>query len=455
MNIRMQQDEIEISASDPFQHDKLHRKEHVQILTRVIRNISGPCTISVDAPWGEGKSTFLRLCRQYMQNEGFPVVSFNAWETDYSDDPFIALSEELSTGLSEFGSSGLTTKLEALKKPTLAILKNSAPAILRLATAGVIDASPLLQQEISNTLASIAEERLSAYRTMNESVVEFREKLQDIADSMAGDNDGRPLVIIIDELDRCRPSYAVELLEVSKHLFAIDNVVFILAVNRSQLAHSVRALYGEGFGADEYLRRFFTIEYRLPSPETQNFIDKLLSEPPTSSNLRREAIPIFSYFFSGEHVSKRSIVQAIQHFKLVSSLSSNRQQPHISTVAIALVIRTLDSDLYYRFLSNEVTDNEVADRIYGIVGRGRFTVQYPEHVFESTLISAQFNHSGGHSSELYTRYSSMLKDSNIQGRHKQHISGILSQAEAQVAFVRFEEAAQLLELTSSFLGLER
>ena len=52
------------------------------------------------------------------------------------------------------------------------------------------------------------------------------------------------LVIVIDELDRCRPSYAVELLEAAKHIFAVDHVVFVLAVNRSELAHSVRALYG-------------------------------------------------------------------------------------------------------------------------------------------------------------------------------------------------------------------
>ena len=462
----MQQDEIEILASDPFQHDKLHRKEHVQILTQVIRNISGHCTISVDAPWGEGKTTFLRLCRQYMQNEGFPVVSFNAWETDYSDDPFIALSEELSTGLSEFRSSDLSTKLEALKKPTLEIIKHSAPAILRLATAGVIDVGPILQQDISNTLASIAEERLSAYRAMNESVVDFREKLQDIADSMADDNDGRPLVIIIDELDRCRPSYAVELLEVSKHLFAIDNVVFILAVNRSQLAHSVRALYGEGFGADEYLRRFFTIEYRLPPPEIEEFVAWLLDGGPPSTqilveqdimldaNAKRNSFAIFHYFFSGEHTSKRSIAQAIQQFRLIVLASNSPQILDIPTLSTALVIRTIDSGLYYRFLNSEASDLEVSNSIFKNIGREPLGNRFNSaaSVFESTLIAAHREISGTIDSELYRKYDAMLNELDVSNYERQHVKSILDQTGRVDYRLGFKDAAQLIELTSRFLS---
>ena len=52
-----------------------------------------------------------------------------------------------------------------------------------------------------------------------------------------------PLIVMIDELDRCRPSFAVEFLETAKHLFAVDQVVFVLAVNRKELAHAVKALY--------------------------------------------------------------------------------------------------------------------------------------------------------------------------------------------------------------------
>ena len=85
--------------------------------------------------------------------------------------------------------------------------------------------------------------------------------------TLAQSKENRPLIVVIDELDRCRPSYAVELLEVAKHLFAVDHIVFVLAVNRSELAHSIRALYGSGFDAEGYLRRFFDVDFRLPAPD--------------------------------------------------------------------------------------------------------------------------------------------------------------------------------------------
>ena len=74
-------------------------------------------------------------------------------------------------------------------------------------------------------------------------------------------------MVMINELDRCRPSYAVELLEVAKHLFSADRIVFVLAVNCDQLAHSVTALYGNDFDAEGYLRRFFDVDFQLPEPD--------------------------------------------------------------------------------------------------------------------------------------------------------------------------------------------
>ena len=81
---------------------------------------------------------------------------------------------------------------------------------------------------------------------------------------------------MIDELDRCRPSYAVELLEIAKHLFSVDRIVFVLAVNRSELVHSIKALYGSEFDAQGYLGRFFDVDIRLPEPEREEFLEALL-----------------------------------------------------------------------------------------------------------------------------------------------------------------------------------
>ncbi|RYG88554.1 MAG: hypothetical protein EON58_19890 [Alphaproteobacteria bacterium] len=86
-----------------------------------------------------------------------------------------------------------------------------------------------------------------------------------------------PLFILIDELDRCRPTYAIEMLEQVKHLFDIDNTIFLIATDGDQLAHSIRAVYGEGFDGAGYLLRFFHRHYRFESRNLAAFSDYLFA----------------------------------------------------------------------------------------------------------------------------------------------------------------------------------
>ena len=99
MGIRVQPLEVAVPKGDPFEYDLLDRKESADTLTSLIGSLEGPCVMGIDAPWGAGKTTFLEMWAQHMHNEGFPVVEFNAWETDFSQDPFIALATELEKGL--------------------------------------------------------------------------------------------------------------------------------------------------------------------------------------------------------------------------------------------------------------------------------------------------------------------------------------------------------------------
>ena len=107
MKMRIQPNEIEIPSDDPFRHDLLARKKPGEILTNLVDNLDGPCVLAVDAAWGAGKTTFVKMWAQYLQSKGFPVVEFNAWETDFSEDPFAALSSDLTKGLSKYTDNGI------------------------------------------------------------------------------------------------------------------------------------------------------------------------------------------------------------------------------------------------------------------------------------------------------------------------------------------------------------
>ena len=360
MKLRVRPAEIEVPEHSPFEHDLLDRKKPAEILTELVSSIEGSCVLAVDAAWGAGKTTFFKMWAQYLRNNEFPVVSFNAWETDYADDPFLSLVSEITEGLSEYKETTFSEKIQDTKEAAKKVLVRAIPGLLRVATAGILDIQPLIEKETGQILSSFAETKIAKYQEAQSSIDEFRTKLGQMAEALVESGGQRNLIVMIDELDRCRPSYAVELLEVAKHLFEVEHIVFALAVNRTQLAHSIRALYGGDFDAGGYLRRFFDVDFTLPDPDRSRFIMALLE----GMQIEDRARAVLQAFFSLPSVSLRQIGQSVHRLRLVmASLPSNRDRRMMAAV-VALVIRTLDVDLYWQFVRGAVSDQVVVDRIY-------------------------------------------------------------------------------------------
>ena len=184
MAIRLQPLEIDIPADDPFKNDLLSRKDSAEVLTHLVGSIEGPCVLAVDAAWGAGKTTFLKLWAQHLSNQEFRVVRFNAWETDHSGDPFIALSSELTDGLGEHLGKA-NQRIRKVKKATLEVLRHAVPGAVRLASAGVLELGPLMEKEIGRSLASYARDRLARHAAARKSIDEFKNVLRDTADSLS------------------------------------------------------------------------------------------------------------------------------------------------------------------------------------------------------------------------------------------------------------------------------
>lgn len=401
MGIRIQPREIDVPEDDPFKNDLLGRKESVEVLTHLVGSLEGPCVLAVDAAWGSGKTTFLRIWAQYLRNQGFGVVEFNAWETDFAGDPFVSLSTELTEGLRAYKDETLATKIDDTRKVAAEVIRRATPGLIRLLTAGILDVNPLLEKELGQALASDAEKRLSEYEETQKSVKKFRRVLQDMAGTVSKSSGDQPLIVVIDELDRCRPSYAVELLEVAKHLFSVDHIVFVLAVNRSELAHSIKALYGGDFDAAGYLRRFFDVDFRLPDPERKAFINAMLNairidnyfERTKDQAARNDFEPVrnlLQEFFSSSDLSLRRIAQALYRLGLVFASLRYDQRSFFLTAVVALIVRTIDFDLYHRFVRGEVSDLEVVEKVFARPGAKTLQRKYEGYLFEATIIvSAQ------------------------------------------------------------------
>jgi len=130
-----------------------------------------------------------------------------------------------------------------------------------------------------------------------------------------------PVFVLIDELDRCRPPYAIAMLERIKHLFEIPDVVFVVATDSEQLVHSIRAVYGQDFSGSRYLTRFFDLSYTFPAPKTLGLVRSFLNEMPRANLLRSpfniEPAELAADFFDTCNVDPRSILRALERIRAI------------------------------------------------------------------------------------------------------------------------------------------
>ena len=372
MGIRIQPQQFQVPKDDPFANDTLGRLQPAEVLTHLIGALDGPCVLAVDAAWGAGKTTFLRMWAGHLRKLGFPVVEFNAWETDFTNDPFLALSEELTAGL-RLDKDSLGGGAENLRTATQNVLRQAGPRLAQAVVTALLGSGA--GELARDTLTSLTDAQMSRYGEAKQAITEFRQTLGDVADALSADHNGRPLVVVVDELDRCRPSYAIELLETAKHLFAVDRVVFVLAVNRAQLAESVRALYGSGFNSEGYLRRFFDLDFRLPEPNREAFIDALIhriafddyfkrTQDDEARNDRGIARQWLLDFFGGSGLSLRTVEQATHRLGLLLASLRGDRRIFLAMATFVLIFRTIDPDLYHRFADGKATDEEVAHAMF-------------------------------------------------------------------------------------------
>ena len=269
---------VKIDKEDPFKYDVLHRRQFGTSLLNLVSRIDEAFVISIDAQWGEGKTTFVKMWQGLLHQNDIQSIYFDAFANDFVDDPFIAVASEIAQlAEDEFRTNkSRRKKLEAFKKSASIVggqlLTLTAKVAIKAATLGAIKDSDFEElKEIKDDLAKgasdifgkLIEDRISSYKGEVESITAFQSTLKELAAEI-NKASKKPLVIIIDELDRCKPTYAVELVEKIKHLFAVENVVFCLVMHKAQLEESVRCVYGQNIDANTYLKKFIHLECALP-----------------------------------------------------------------------------------------------------------------------------------------------------------------------------------------------
>ena len=228
----------------------------------------------------------------------------------------------------------------------------------------------------------------------------FKAELQAIAHNLSDQHNNKPLVIAIDELDRCRPSYAVELLEIAKHFFSVDGIVFVLAIDKSQLTHAIKALYGNEFDSIGYLRRFIDLDFQLPEPDRTKFMVQLLhnagvhqffqQNPGFSLGTYADVRNALFAFLMPSVTSLRQTQQAIYRLGLVLASLDSPSTMAYAPIAVMLIIKTIDPDAYNDFINSNMTDKEVSDRMFCLPGMSSVKSTREATLFDALLIIAQY-----------------------------------------------------------------
>ena len=310
--------ENENPLKDIWADDCLDRKKTADFLTNYLEGLyryaktkgtNKTFVLNLNARWGFGKTYFMTRWKASLEQAGHPVVYFDAWENDYTADPLLGFISQIDEAVGL-----IVNKSPKVKRALKSMIKSAAPLLMEIAVkrlthmslteidelrGGIADeeANRKVGEKVGSSVSKTVEKALKDHKAIRKTIKDFKAKLAALCLQIESQISGKqlPLFIFIDELDRCKPTYALQLLEHIKHLFGVDGVYFVISTDSAQLSESIKAIYGGGFDSHMYLKRFFDQQYLLPDPEGENYAKFLYGKYglETDINLLSPIDPIF------------------------------------------------------------------------------------------------------------------------------------------------------------------
>jgi hypothetical protein len=290
--------------------------------------------IVINGDWGTGKTEFCHKLMNLMKIEDtHHLIYVDAFLADHSDEPLLTVLSEVLKIIPEGDErNGFMQKaLPTIRYGLKTIAKAGVSHILRQEAADVIDDfDKEIQKVTDKAIDASVESMLKDHIKASESLKTLQAALKDIATK-------KPIVLFIDELDRCRPSFAVNLLEVIKHTFDVDGVQFVLVTNTQQLKASINHCYGDAVDSQRYLDKFLKFTFSLPNQFNLNLQEQtetslshyrnLLRQSPAlkEAQLEQEAfLDFLGHLIKLRSISLREVETLVRHIEIYQVLTEGK-----------------------------------------------------------------------------------------------------------------------------------
>lgn len=403
--------------------DKLNREKYSEFLLELLDNYdrykrqsdSQAFSLAIDSSWGTGKTTFLDMFSNNIKIKDnlAIVIKYSAWENDFWENPFETL---MSTILSNevFNIENDKNNLKILAKDFKDVAIDLGKSILKKQLSKIADSE--LLENIDNRFiksrhyANFYKSKVSNYDFF-EKYEQYYKNLKELKEILTKICNKHKMIILIDELDRCKPTFAINMLEIVKHIFDVKNMIFVFALDIQQLSYSIQTMYGEGMDSPGYLCRFFDYISKMPKPDTDIYIDYITSSKKIINyNLEKPVAKkhegyilnftkLFKDFTRLYNLSLRDINTIYSNFLLLEQfyLKDNLNIECYSLYLLLLIMKYKDYNCFYNLFINSKANLNLYDEdfIQKFI-RAKLDIDLNAHdvitdIIDNTIISKKEN----------------------------------------------------------------
>ncbi|SEW38893.1 KAP family P-loop NTPase fold protein [[Clostridium] fimetarium] len=345
----------------------LGRNEEIKDFLGIIDNIEGNMSIAINGDWGCGKTFYIKQIYEilnYMRNQKFDIennkrieeivkkdaylsklemsnsfvpVYYDAWLYDDNDDIIASLMISI---IKTYG------KVYSTKVVTSSLLEKVASVldIFSFGGAGTLT-NAIEKNQVKDILDSVktSEEIMSIMdEIFNQLIVEKANKL----------------VVFIDELDRCRPDFAIRLLEKIKHFIDDDRIIFVYSINKNELCHTINKFYGNEFNSTKYLNKFFDLSFELNNSTSVDYVTnlRLINNDGYYINiLIFELIKIFSFSMRECNKYIQGTYKGVDIVRNSSNNYFDTMERHVDTLFFPIVaaLKIYNNNIYNKLISGD------------------------------------------------------------------------------------------------------